>query len=374
MQLLYPSKVMNLSLLTLLSAATVLSAPAAVGPAAPWPTDDKTLHTIDRYARYSVAAYCKKLNDNSANNKVCTNDKGAQYCGDLADAVTVHQFHATESISGNVAVSNMSQSIVVSFRGTASIGDILKDLRVNLKDPKKHLERMAAAPQAIGAVPPAASPGDADPALPLCSKCKVHAGFWEAFRGVKDVLKRVLKEQREQHPGHQVVVTGHSLGGAVASIAAGYLRKSGIDVDAYTYGSPRIGDPAFASFISSQKNGVTTRVTNGRDPVTVVPGVGFGYAHTTPEYWFPSRVEQPKNVTICEGVQNFSCSGQFNISLWYVGDHSSSKYARGFEACPEQKKLEAEMLQAQAFTEADVEEWERVGFVDGADQIKAAQL
>lgn len=219
-----------------------------------------------------------------------------------------------------------------------------------------------------------ASPGDADPALPLCSKCKVHAGFWEAFRGVKDVLKRVLKEQRERHPGHQVVVTGHSLGGAVASIAAGYLRKSGINVDAYTYGSPRIGDPAFASFISSQKNGVTTRVTNGRDPVTVVPGVGFGYAHTTPEYWFPSRVEQPKNVTICEGVQNFSCSGQFNISLWYVGDHSSSKYARGFEACPEQKKLEAEMSQAQAFTEADVEEWERVGFVDGADQIKAAQL
>lgn len=158
MQLLYPSKVINLSLLTLLSATIVLSAPAAVGPAAPWPTDDKTLHAIDRYARYSVAAYCKKLNDNSANNKVCTNDKGAQYCGDLADAVTVHQFHATESISGNVAVSNKSQSIVVSFRGTASIGDILKDLRVNLKDPKKHLERMVAAPQAIGAVPPAYGP------------------------------------------------------------------------------------------------------------------------------------------------------------------------------------------------------------------------
>ncbi|KID98546.1 Triacylglycerol lipase, partial [Metarhizium majus ARSEF 297] len=373
MQFLHPSKVINLSLLTLLSAAIALSAPAAAGPPAPWPTDDKTLHTIDRYARYSVAAYCKKLNDNSVNNKVCTN-KDVRYCGDLADAVTVHQFHASNSISGNVAVSNKSKSIVVSFRGTASIGDILKDLHVNLKDPKKHLERMAAVPQAIGAVPPAASPGDADPVLPLCSKCRVHAGFWEAFRGVKDVLNKVLKEQRERHPGHRVVVTGHSLGGAVASIAAGYLRKGGVHVDAYTYGSPRIGDPAFVSFISSQKNGVTTRVTNGRDPVTVVPGVGFGYAHTTPEYWFPSRVEEPKNVKICEGVQNFSCSGQFNVSLLYLGDHSSSKYSRGFEACPEQKKLEAEMSQAQAFTEADVEEWERVGFVDDADQIKAAQL
>ncbi|KAG8424634.1 hypothetical protein J3458_001407 [Metarhizium acridum] len=373
MHLLNPSKVIELSLLTLLSAAVVLSAPAPVGPAAPWPTDDKTLAVIDKYSRYSVAAYCEKLNGDSVNNKVCTN-KIPGYCGDLADAVTVHQFHATNSISGNVAVSNKTQSIVVSFRGTASVKDILTDLRVKFKDPKKHLERMTAVSQAIGAVPPAASPGDTDPVLPLCNKCRVHAGFWDAFRGVKDVLNKVVKEQRKQHPGYQVVITGHSLGGAVASIAAGYFRKSGIHVDAYTYGSPRIGDPAFATFTSSQKNGLTTRVTNGRDPVTVVVGIGYGYAHTTPEYWFPKRVEQPRNVKICEGVQNVNCSGQFYINPWYVGDHSSAKYSRGFEACPEQKKLEPEMSQAQAFTEADVEEWKKLGFVDDVDQIKAAQL
>ncbi|KHO00308.1 Triacylglycerol lipase [Metarhizium album ARSEF 1941] len=364
------SKSTSICLLALVSAAPVLSAPTPVAPVAPWPTDGKTLAIIDKYSYYAAAAYCRKLNDDSVNNLVCVN-RTPGYCGQLAGAVTVHQFHANDSIAGYVAVSRAEREIIAGFRGTASISDIFKDLQVRLKDPKKSLAERAMASQAVGAVPPLALPGDTDPVLPLCEPCRVHAGFWDAFRGIKDALKETIQEQLRRHPGYQVKVTGHSLGGAVASIAAGYLRKSGIPADVYTYGSPRVGDPAFAAFISGQENGTTTRVTNGHDPVTAVIGIFAGYAHTTPEYWFPKRVEEPKNVNICVGVQNTSCSGRFFPNVFYVRDHSSVNYAKGFDACPEQAK-ESESLPD--FTEADVEEWKDRGLVDDVDQVNARGL
>lgn len=40
-----------------------------------------------------------------------------------------------------------------------------------------------------------------------------------------------VEETHRKYPDHNVVVTGHSLGGAIASMAAGYLRERGHIVD-----------------------------------------------------------------------------------------------------------------------------------------------
>lgn len=95
-------------------------------------------------------------------------------------------------------------------------------------------------------------------------------------------VKNELAKEGQQ--GYRVVVTGHSLGGAVATIAGSFLRAESILCDIYTYGSPRIGNRAFMDYIESLQ-GFTARITNGKDFVTALPS-GFSYAHIYPEYWF----------------------------------------------------------------------------------------
>ncbi|WVZ90351.1 hypothetical protein U9M48_036660 [Paspalum notatum var. saurae] len=77
-------------------------------------------------------------------------------------------------------------------------------------------------------------------------------------------LREVLREQLKKHPRARVVVTGHSLGGALAAIFPALLAFHGEDdvlrrlLAVHTYGQPRVGDAAFAAFC------------RGRDPLRVV--------------------------------------------------------------------------------------------------------
>lgn len=57
--------------------------------------------------------------------------------------------------------------------------------------------------------------------------CKAHGGFVDAYEELRDrnVYKDVLLA-KTQYPEYNIVVTGHSLGGAVASLLGAYLRDS----------------------------------------------------------------------------------------------------------------------------------------------------
>ena len=80
---------------------------------------------------------------------------------------------------------------------------------------------------------------------------KAHTGFWRAFKAVTrpegntDGIEACLKRQGA-FSGKKLWLTGHSLGGVVASMGAIWLRSKGYDVQGvYTYGSPRGGNDAF---------------------------------------------------------------------------------------------------------------------------------
>ncbi len=67
-------------------------------------------------------------------------------------------------------------------------------------------------------------------------------------------------------------ITGHSLGGALATHAAVQLVSQGINVEAlYTYGSPRVGDNKFSTWFDALVKSVKVRVSHGRDPVPHLP-------------------------------------------------------------------------------------------------------
>ena len=110
-----------------------------------------------------------------------------------------------------------------------------------------------------------------------------HAGF---LKGARNVVEQVLLGQF--HPEEPLYLAGHSLGGAMAHIAASMLCAEGFYVrDCVTFGSPRV-------FIGERK--LAYSATNYRhpgDPVTRVPfRWGIRYRHA------PQPVELPKSSVV----------------------------------------------------------------------------
>ena len=79
---------------------------------------------------------------------------------------------------------------------------------------------------------------------------EVHTGFYLQFLTVRDFLVTHLIGCKER----EIVFTGHSLGGALATIGAAYTKAyfSEKVVDCITFGSPRVGDSLFVKFFQTK--------------------------------------------------------------------------------------------------------------------------
>lgn len=109
----------------------------------------------------------------------------------------------------------------------------------------------------------------------------VHGGFKEAFDAIWDKVKNGLLTLNLP-----IFFTGHSLGAALATLAASQCRKDpallGCGPAAlYTFGSPRVGDQAFGTTLNGLFH---CRVVNDEDLVTTMPPVlpveGVTFQHT----------------------------------------------------------------------------------------------
>jgi hypothetical protein len=99
---------------------------------------------------------------------------------------------------------------------------------------------------------------------------KVHDGFYKCFTSVKADINKFLNENGRMKK--KIVVTGHSLGGAVATLIAAYIRGTfHSDVMLYTFGSPRVGDADFVNHYSQADKVHAWRLFNVCDVVPLVP-------------------------------------------------------------------------------------------------------
>lgn len=100
----------------------------------------------------------------------------------------------------------------------------------------------------------------------------VHGGWADAL---EDVREQMLEAVAKLSTGEalRVFVTGHSLGGALAVLAASVLQSEGKQKIAavYTYGQPRVGDPEFSAAFDAKLGAVTFRYVNDFDIVPHVP-------------------------------------------------------------------------------------------------------
>ncbi len=103
-------------------------------------------------------------------------------------------------------------------------------------------------------------------------KVKVHFGFIQAYKSVRDAVLQAAKDT----PHAKIICAGHSLGGALAILAALDIQYNlpNKNVTSYTYGSPKIGNKDFvASYNKRVKN--TYRFVNQDDVIPDLPPGGF---------------------------------------------------------------------------------------------------
>lgn len=109
---------------------------------------------------------------------------------------------------------------------------------------------------------------------------RVHKGFYDAFRAIKDFVLRYLDKF---HAGQKIIICGHSLGGAIALLLAEALRREQqkYNILLYTYGAPRTGD---SDFVKGAAELVHHRMVNNNDPV---PGVPARWMDANWKVWVP---------------------------------------------------------------------------------------
>jgi triacylglycerol lipase len=115
----------------------------------------------------------------------------------------------------------------------------------------------------------------------------LHEGFQDAVAAVWDDLAPVFDSAKAS--GSPLMFAGHSLGGALAVVAAERaLREQKIQTaDIYTFGAPRVGSAAFASQYGALAD-TTYRFIHGEDIVPTVPPVEFGFQHVGHHLHCPS--------------------------------------------------------------------------------------
>ena len=111
----------------------------------------------------------------------------------------------------------------------------------------------------------------------------MHKGFRAAL---EDVWKTLHTHYKKHGVGKQLLVTGHSLGAALATLYSD--RIADMNSACYTFGSPRVGCSLFAQLFNERINN-SFRYVNDNDPVPCVPS-SLTYEHVKGLKWLNEDV------------------------------------------------------------------------------------
>lgn len=161
----------------------------------------------------------------------------------------------------------------------------------------------------------------------------VGRGFRRQAEAIWPEVETVVRRCAEHNTSAQVVLVGHSLGAAIATLTRVYLeRRAGVAVEAlYSFGSPRVGDLEFFEWYRRALNGQHWSIRNTRDDradlVTRVPKRSWGFRHVgtpvilienglsfSPERWHEIRSRDP--------VGSWRCVRIIRQAAWDIRAHS----------------------------------------------------
>ncbi|KAL4227225.1 hypothetical protein ACF0H5_012670 [Mactra antiquata] len=199
-----------------------------------------------------------------------------------------------------VAVSDNLKLIVVANRGTTSTKQLIEEGLETLICPK----------------------------IPFKTGGEVQAYFYNAFDKIYSCVSGNVKDLLETHPDYTVAVTGHSLGGAIASlIAVSFVHDNIVSKDKmtlYTFGMPRVGDKTYAKSHNKLVKS-SWRVVHSNDIVARLPTQtnkdpnNQPYHHKTEVYYPAEDMPHDASYKVCTVDEDPTC-GNSN-SDWNIDNH-----------------------------------------------------
>ena len=142
-----------------------------------------------------------------------------------------------------------------------------------------------------------------------------------SWLNTRSIILNHVAAAREQYPDYELILVGHSLGGAVAALAGIEMQLRGWEPTVTTFGEPKVGNKGFAEFLAkmfrlegaagdfSAQEWRFRRVTHARDPVPLLPMEEWGYVMHAGEI-FISKEDLPPSVDdvyFCEGPNDARC-------------------------------------------------------------------
>ncbi|KAI0269944.1 alpha/beta-hydrolase [Gloeopeniophorella convolvens] len=127
----------------------------------------------------------------------------------------------------------------------------------------------------------------------------VHTGFSAEHRKTAHPILAEVKRLMKLYASKKVILTGHSLGGALSEIECMYMKlnlPADTIVKGVTFGTPRVGNAAWAAFFDEQIPDFV-RINNKHDLVPIVPGRALGFLHPHGEI----HVQQDGTAVTCSG-------------------------------------------------------------------------
>jgi len=228
----------------------------------------------------------------------CESDVATWSCGLHCDAVQglemiQYVYYKPANLAAYVAWDSEQDSIIVSFRGTqgASILNWIKNLDAILIKPFKQYPT-----------------------------AKVHQGFYDSWKDLSPGVMAAVANVQAEHSTTKVIVTGHSLGAAMAAISAFDMKINyGLSPSLIDLGRPRIGNHVFAEAITGEIPSVF-RMTHHDDLVPHAPPENLGLYHSGVEVFFQ---KDDTNYVVCDGTgEDSSCSDRCSpLFCTSVDDH-----------------------------------------------------
>lgn len=173
---------------------------------------------------------------------------------------------------------------------------------------------------------------------------RVHAGFYDALSRIWHVLDSEVRHL--QSDGKRLWVTGHSLGAALATLAAARWCEEGRPIAGlYTFGQPRTGDHSFARNFDFAFRPNAFRIVNNLDIVTRTPPRSMGYRHLGTFIYLNDAGEVEHDVSRWERFLTGWQGAIETILVWGgegIGDHRMSAYRKQLENALQRHSLKSD--------------------------------
>jgi len=266
-------------------------------------------------AHVSGMSYCKM---DAITSMTC-----GQHCNALKGKVNWLRYYNKPTIGGDLSygmyVDHSNKLLIVAFRGTNTVWQLTSEIATSF---------------------------DVDYKLHNIPKAVVAKYFYDGYKNnLRSDMQTYLKKYYASYPSYQVVFTGHSLGGALCTHAALDAVMSGIvsssKVMVYNFGSPRVGNYAFASKVKELIPNFY-RITHRKDLVPHVPPCRIGlngkcitgegnidYTLNLSPIWYAWHVagevhytDDSHYTTACSGGEDPKCSDQYALTACNTDDHN----------------------------------------------------